>query len=232
MRRKAEPNSTMRRLGEGRMHGIGGAQYSRAERTLTPLSSVSIEVAPQHEAVAAARDHIKRPAADGSGAPAATILPRRSRSDDLALTAAQVVLPVAREKRHGNRSRRRRDHGLSDAVEFDCAAGGKTRVQFRQHPARLDMAFIGIDRPSRKRPPSDGSISSSALASSRLWPVVRRAKRSKSARSRGCATTSEPLNGVSGTCSRQSSSERITEPADQGFEVSASHQGASMPPAQ
>ncbi|MGY3651580.1 hypothetical protein ACVWW2_006871 [Bradyrhizobium sp. LM4.3] len=67
---------------------------------------------------------------------------------------------------------------------------------------------VGKNSASRKRPSSDGSSSARLAASSRRWPSVIRAKRSKSLRSRGWATTSEPLKGVSGSSRRQMSSER------------------------
>src|SRR5260370_20949329 len=67
--------------------------------------------------------------------------------DDLALDAAQACLRVARRKAAAI------DHDAVDiilgriAVEFEGAAGGaEARVQFRQHAARLDMAFIGIEQ--------------------------------------------------------------------------------------
>ncbi len=69
--------------------------------------------------------------------------------DDLALDAAQVVLPVARKNSAAV------DHDAIDiilcriAVEFEHAAGGgEARVQFRQHAARFDMAFVGIEQAS------------------------------------------------------------------------------------
>src|ERR1700681_2414596 len=67
--------------------------------------------------------------------------------DHLALDAAKFWLGVARGKATAI------DH---DAVEFGraglavefygAASRGKTRVQFRQHAARLDMAFAGIEQ--------------------------------------------------------------------------------------
>ena len=127
-----------------------------------------------------------------------------------------------------------RSSGVGIAVELDGAAGGvDARVQFGQHAARLDMAFIGIEQRRRGNGlPARVRVRSTPCASSRWWPVVSLAKRSKSARSRACATTSEPLNGVSGKCSRHRSSERTPSRPITGSEVSASHQGASMPPAQ
>ena len=62
------------------------------------------------------------------------------------------------------------------------------------------------------------------------WSV--RAKRSKSLRSRACATTSEPLNGVSGNSRRHRSSARRPSRLMIGSATSLSHYGASMPPAQ
>ena len=63
--------------------------------------------------------------------------------------------------------------GVWLAVEADGAAGGgDARMQFRQHAPRLDMAFIGIEQASRKRPSSDGSSSLTAVASSRRWPLT------------------------------------------------------------
>ena len=86
------------------------------------------------------------------------------------------------------------------AVELDGAAGGDdARVQFRQHAARLDMAFVG-----KKQRVAEAAVERGFELGKRRahraadGPAVSRAKRSKSLRSRGCATTSEPLNGVSG----------------------------------
>src|SRR2546429_9686487 len=74
--------------------------------------------------------------------------------DDLALDAAQAVLPVARKNSAAI------DHDAIDiilcriAVEFERAAGGReARVQFRQHAARLDMAFLGLEQATAEAGP-------------------------------------------------------------------------------
>src|SRR5271169_1563429 len=67
--------------------------------------------------------------------------------DDLALDAAKLRLRIARGKAAAI------DHDAVDvvrlrlAVEFDLAAGSRdARVQFRQNPPWLDMAFAGVKK--------------------------------------------------------------------------------------
>ena len=64
--------------------------------------------------------------------------------DQLALDAAQIGQMIARGEAAAIDHEAVEVVGRGLAVEADGAAGGDdARVQFRQHAARLDMAFVG-----------------------------------------------------------------------------------------
>ena len=82
------------------------------------------------------------------------------------------------------------------AAEPDGAAGSfDALVQFRQHAARLDMALGREEQRIAEAALQRRLELGQGRGSIRRWPRVIRAKRSKSLRSRGWATTSEPLKG-------------------------------------
>ena len=100
----------------------------------------------------------------------------------------------------------------------------------RQHargstwPRRDRTAPRGSGRPAR--------LEVAQRLASRRRLLVHLAKRSKSARSRACATTSEPLNGVSGNAARHSASERMPSRDDHrlgGFRLAPRRQHAAGP---
>src|SRR5580658_1991702 len=82
-----------------------------------------------------------------------------------------------------------------------------------------------------KRPLSSGSRTASSSPVSSRDCAVRRANCCSSARSRPCATTSVPLVTVAGKRSRHQGMLSAPSCTMRAVELSSSHQGASMPPA-
>ena len=148
-----------------------------------------------------ARDDVERPARMDQ--------PHRARQldlvglddDHLALDAAQVRAACRARRGRGSRSRCRR---------VSCGVARRCRIRCCRRPARCARAASAArgaarhglrrERTARRESGRQATGSSSAQRVARRavggrWSVC--AKRSKSARSRACATTSEPLNGVS-----------------------------------
>ena len=209
------------------MHRIGRAQqFQRRAHADAGVLGLDRGRA-QHEQVVARAGSRRAASADGSAAPGA-----HSSTSAVSIRIISPLTPrssgcvVARGKPAAI------DHDAVEvcspardvAVEFDGAAGGDdARVQFRQHAARLDMAFVGKNSASRKRPSSDGSSSRKAA---RIEPPVAGGQPGKAFEIGAVARMRHHQRAVERACpairSRHRSSERRPSRLITGSETSAS----------
>src|SRR5581483_8537715 len=146
------------------MHGIGRSQkLQRRAHADTAILTLD-RGGPQHEAALPARDHIKRKARMNEAHRARQLDLRRLNQDDLALDAAQLAIRSARGEPAAIDHDAFEFFGCDVAVESNRTAGGANpRMQFRQPPARLDMALVGIEQALAEPPGERGLELADAL---------------------------------------------------------------------